>query len=75
MGVHTANPISGDFSFGAQGIVIENGEKTHPTRGITIAGNIIELLKSITAIGNDLRFTPTIGSPTLVVENVAVGGN
>jgi len=75
MGVHTANPISGDFSFGAQGIVIENGEKTYSTRGITIAGNIIELLKSITAIGNDLRFTPTIGSPTLVVENVAVGGH
>lgn len=75
MGLHTANPISGDFSFGAQGIVIENGEKTYPTRGITIAGNIIDLFKSITAIGNDLRFTPTVGSPTLVVENVAVGGN
>jgi PmbA protein len=74
MGFHTADPISGDFSFGVQGILIENGEKTHPVRGITIAGNMIELLQSISALGNDLQFDSSIGCPTLVVENMSVGG-
>jgi PmbA protein len=75
MGLHTANPISGDFSFGIQGQLIENGEKACPIRGITLAGNLVELMQSIVAVGNDLRFSSSIGSPTLVVENLAVGGD
>ncbi|MFA4858534.1 MAG: TldD/PmbA family protein, partial [Candidatus Margulisiibacteriota bacterium] len=74
MGFHTADPISGDFSFGVQGLLIENGKKTYPVRGITIAGNMIELLQSISALGNDLQFDSTLGSPTLVVEDISVGG-
>ena len=74
MGIHTANPISGDFSIGAAGILVENGEKSYPVRGITIAGNLIEMLKGLEAIGSDLRFIVNIGSPTLLVSGITVSG-
>lgn len=74
MGMHTVNPISGDFSVGAAGILIKNGRKTAPVRGITIAGNLIEILKSIKAVGSDLVFEMNIGSPTLLIEGVTVSG-
>jgi len=74
MGAHTANPISGDFSFGAAGCLIENGEKTFPVRGITIAGNLIDLLKKIEAVGADLRFFADIGSPTMLIADLSISG-
>jgi len=74
MGGHTANPISGDFSFGAAGIMIKNGRLTYPVRGITIAGNLIDLLQHIKAIGSDLRFLANIGAPTLLLEGISVSG-
>ncbi len=74
MGIHTANPISGDFSIGASGIMIENGEKTYPVRGITIAGNLIEMLKAVEAVGSDLRFFVNVGSPTLLVSGITISG-
>lgn len=75
MGIHTANPISGDFSIGAAGIMIENGEKTFPVRGITIAGNLIEMLKAVEAVASDLRFITDVGSPTLLISGITVGGH
>lgn len=74
MGAHTANPISGDFSFGASGIMIENGKLTYPVRSITIAGNLIDLLKHLKAVGSDLRFFGSIGAPTLLFEGITVSG-
>lgn len=74
MGIHTANPVSGDFSIGAAGIMIENGEKTYPVRGITIAGNLIEMLKGIEAVGSDVRFIVNIGSPTLLISGITISG-
>ncbi|MFC1737405.1 metallopeptidase TldD-related protein, partial [Candidatus Hydrogenedentota bacterium] len=74
MGVHTANPISGDFSVGASGLWIEGGKPGRPVRGVTIAGNIKELLKSITTIGNDLRFFGSCGSPSILVSSLMVSG-
>ncbi|MBU0581374.1 MAG: TldD/PmbA family protein [Candidatus Margulisbacteria bacterium] len=77
MGMHTANPISGDFSIGIAGLEINNGHITHPLRGGAIAGNLINLLKSIEEIGNDLRFLPfngNIGSPTILISNISVSG-
>jgi len=74
MGIHTANPISGDFSLGAAGIMIENGEKTYPVRGITIAGNLIDLLKAVEAVGSDLRFFFSLGAPTLLTAELSVSG-
>lgn len=74
MGLHTANPITGDFSFGADGILIEKGERTFPVRGITIAGNLIDILMNIEAIGSDLRFFSSSGSPTLLIPKISVSG-
>ncbi len=75
MGMHTANPISGDFSVGASGIWIENGEFTKPVRGVAIAGNIKNLLKSIEDVADDLSFFIGMGSPTLRIAKMTVSGS
>lgn len=77
MGMHTINPVSGDFSIGATGIMVENGQRSFPVKRITIAGNLIDLLQSIEEVGDDLRFFPfssNLGSPTLLVSNISIGG-
>jgi PmbA protein len=74
MGMHTVNPISGDFSVGAAGIWIEHGELTTPVRGMVIAGNILELLAGIDAVGNDLRFFVGRGAPTVRVARLTISG-
>lgn len=77
MGLHTINPISGDFSLGISGVMIENGIKTHAVSSITIAGNLIELLQSIEEVGNDLTFfllSANFGCPTLLIGNIAISG-
>jgi len=75
LGLHTANPITGDFSVGAAGYWIENGVPTHGVKGITIAGNLHELFKKIVGTGSDLKFKGSAGSPSILVEEVAVSGN
>jgi PmbA protein len=74
MGAHMANPISGDFSVGATGFWIENGKIAYPVREITIAGNILDLMKNVDAVANDLRFQGRIGCPTLLVKELSIGG-
>lgn len=74
MGMHTADPISGDFSFGAAGLAIENGNLAGPVRGITLAGNIKDLLMNIAAVGNDLRFFGAYGAPSILVSRIAIAG-
>jgi PmbA protein len=75
LGMHTANPISGDFSLGAAGILIEKGELTKPVRGIAIAGNIFDLFNNVDAVGSDLTFFVGKGSPTLRISEMTVSGN
>jgi PmbA protein len=74
MGAHMANPISGDFSVGATGFWIEKGKKAFPVREITIAGNILDLMKNIDAVGSDLRFSGRIGCPTLRIKELSISG-
>ncbi|MCL0051901.1 TldD/PmbA family protein [Peptococcaceae bacterium] len=74
MGMHTANPISGDFSLGATGILIENGELTKPVRGIAIAGNIVDMLKSVDAVADDLVFYGNKGAPTIRISQMCISG-
>ena len=74
LGMHTANPISGDFSVGATGLWIEKGKLTYPVRGVAVAENILELFRGIEAIGNDLRFYLGYGSPTLRFKPIPVSG-
>jgi PmbA protein len=74
MGMHTANSISGDFSDGATGFWIEKGRKAYPVREITIAGNILDFMKQVEAVGSDLRFSGRVGSPSLLVTDISIGG-
>jgi PmbA protein len=74
MGMHTANPISGDFSVGATGFWVEMGGKAYPVREVTLAGNILDLMKHVDAVGSDLRFSGRIGSPSLRIKELSIGG-
>ncbi len=74
MGMHTANPISGDFSVGAVGFYIKGGKLSYPVREIAIAGNILELFNKIDAVGSDLRFYGKIGSPSLRIKELSISG-
>jgi len=75
MGVHTANQVTGDFSVGARGWRIEDGGKTHPVQGVTIAGNIMELLAMVDVVCDDLKFYGQVGSPSLRVPALDIGGS
>ena len=74
MGMHNANPVSGDFSVGATGLWISGGELAYPVRGITIAGNLLELLEAVEGVANDLTFFGGRGAPTLCIGRMTVGG-
>lgn len=75
MGMHTANPISGDFSIGAAGVWIKNGELTQAVRGVAIAGNILELFRQVDGVANDLRFYGSQGAPTIRISNITISGS
>ena len=67
------NPVNGDYSRGAAGFMIENGELTFPVNEITIAGNMNDILKKITP-ANDLQVIENMNSPTVLVENMTLAG-
>jgi PmbA protein len=75
LGVHTANPISGDFSLGAAGFWVERGMPIHPVKGIAISGNILDVFKSIEEVGMDFRFMGKLGSPSLRTSKLAISGH
>jgi PmbA protein len=68
------NMVTGDYSRGASGIWIENGEFTYPVQEVTVAGNLKEIFRNITAIGNDLVFRGSVASPTLRVDGMTIAG-
>jgi len=72
MGMHTANPISGEFSVGASGLWIENGNIMHPAKEAVISGNILDLFKNVVIIGDDIRFYGNIASPSLLIEDIDI---
>ncbi|MGI5921033.1 MAG: TldD/PmbA family protein [Syntrophomonadaceae bacterium] len=74
MGMHTANPISGEFSVGAAGIMIEKGQLTYPVRGVTISGNLGSFLKDIEAVGSDVRFYGGKAAPSIRLKSLSIGG-
>jgi len=75
MGLHTVDPISGDFSLGCSGDWIDRGEKVHPVKSIAIAGNLFDMFRKVIRVGEDLRFFGAVGSPSLLVEGLQVSGN
>ena len=69
-----ANLVTGDYSRGASGLWIENGELTYAVEEVTVSGNLREMLKNITAVGDDLIFRGSVTSPTLRVDGMTVAG-
>ena len=67
MGVHTANPISGEFSVGVSGLWIEKGKIKFPVKEAMISGNILEFFGKVEAAGDDTRFYGSIGAPSLLI--------
>lgn len=74
MGMHTANPISGEFSVGVSGLIINAGKLGSPVKELVISGNITDLFRNIVLVGADLRFYGTIGSSSLLIENFDISG-
>jgi PmbA protein len=68
------NMVTGDYSRGATGLWIENGQLTHAVEEVTIAGNLAEMLRNVTAIGNDLEFRGSVASPTLRIDGMTIAG-
>jgi PmbA protein len=68
------NVVTGDYSRGAVGLWIENGELTFPVSEITVAGTLQEMLQSIEAIGSDLEFRGALASPTLLISEMTISG-
>ena len=68
------NLVTGDFSRGASGQWIVNGEPAYPVEEITVAGNLRDMLQNIAEIGNDLEFRGSVAAPTLRVEGLTVAG-
>ncbi len=69
------NLVTGDYSRGATGLWIENGQLTHAVEEVTIAGNLAEMLRNVSAIGNDLVFRSSIASPTLRIDGMTIAGS
>jgi PmbA protein len=69
------NPVTGDYSRGAEGIWIEHGEPTYPVQEIIVAGNLLTMMHNITMIGNDLDFRTPIAAPTFLVSEMVVSGS
>ena len=70
---HGINMVTGDYSKGASGYWIENGEITHPVAEITIAGNLKDMFLAMTP-ANDLEFRGAINAPSLLIEGMTIGG-
>ncbi len=70
---HGSNIVTGDYSVGATGFLIENGEFKFPINEITIAGNFNNMFKNIT-LANDLEFKYSTNSPTMMIEGMVVAG-
>ena len=68
------NLVTGDFSRGASGLWIQNGELTFPVEEITVAGNLKDMFLNISEIGSDLQFRSAIASPTLRIDGMTVAG-
>jgi len=74
LGIHTADPVSGDFSVGATGVRFQGGEEKEPVRGFAVSGNVLSLFRDVVAVGDDFRWFGRTGCPSLAVSAVEIGG-
>jgi PmbA protein len=78
-GLHSGvNPVSGTFSVGASGRLLENGAPAEPVRELTIASDLVSMLKAVRAVGSETRWVPFGGSvkaPPILIGEMAVSGS
>ncbi|MBP3933538.1 MAG: metalloprotease PmbA, partial [Pseudomonas sp.] len=69
------NMVTGDYSRGAAGFWVENGEIQFPVQEVTIAGNMRDMFKQIVAVGNDLELRSNIRTGSVLIERMMVAGS
>jgi PmbA protein len=78
-GLHSGvNPVSGTFSVGASGRLVEGGEPAGPVRELTIASDLVAMLQAVRAVGSEVRWLPLGGSikaPPILIGEMAVSGS
>lgn len=72
---HGVNLVTGDFSQGAAGFWVENGEIMHPVAEVTIAGNIKDMLRGIVAVGNDLDWRGSVVTGSVLINEMTIAGS
>jgi PmbA protein len=75
-GIHSGvNPVSGDFSVGAEGLMIRGGTLAEPVREVTVASTLQRMLQAVVEIGNDVRWLPGLAAgQTLAIADMQLGG-
>jgi len=68
------NGVTGDYSRGASGFLIENGEITRPVQEITIAGNLRDMFRGIRHVGSDLTWFGSVAVPSMAIDGITVAG-
>lgn len=71
---HGVNTVTGDFSVGASGMWIKDGELAFPVQEVTIAGNMLDMMKNIEQVANDAKFMSPVSSPTFKIAEMTVSG-
>jgi PmbA protein len=69
-----ANTVTGDYSTGATGLWIENGELAYPVSEISIAGNLSQMLMDVEHIGSNLEFRSSMASPSILIREMTISG-
>ena len=72
---HGLNMVTGDYSRGAAGFWVENGEIQFPVQEVTIAGNMRDMFRQIVAVGNDLELRSNIRTGSVLIEKMTVAGS
>ncbi len=70
LGLHTVDPVSGEFSLGCSGLWVEGDEPVHAVTGAAVAGDLLDLCRRVAAVGSDLRFQGAVGAPSLLVDGL-----
>ncbi len=66
------NPVTGDYSRGASGFWVENGEIVHPVEGVSVAGNLADMYRNLVAVGNDTCLSANLRNGSMLVDELTV---
>jgi PmbA protein len=72
MGMHTANPITGELSVGINGVLLEKGVPAYPVREAALSGNIYDMFSRVAAVGDDPRGFGHVLCPSILVDTVDI---